>query len=493
MTRAVLPGYDVVVAPRREEPTPLRTDIAGFAGRAARGPVGVAVPVRDFAEFTRVFGPPRAAGGHLSYALDGYFKNGGDLAYVVRVVGAGARAATGDLGTGQGQPIIPVQVCWPGAGGQDMSVVLAGRTGDAGRVTWRITVQPVGDVPEVTEGSGPTGLAQAAGQLRLVHFDLPEQLASGEITPTVGLHNTRLTDGRDGSPVGEDDYRAAVCPLLEQPEVALLAMPDLWDDLAAAALPFAGNVARQVHKTLDRMLLLDLPYSASASTAGAQAALKALAVVVKTPEARAVAVYHPWVQVADWSDNLDSRLVDVPPSGHVAGLISRLDRERGPSHTPANAALVDVVDIVGGRRPVKPLVLQEYRANPICSVAGRGLQVWGGRTFDPSVDGRFIAHRRLMHRLVRAARRAAEPLVFEPNGPALRLALTRAVSTVLLSAFRTGALVGRTASEAFSVQTQSDAEAHVVCEMRFAPADPMEFITIRLTLGPEGRLEVIEL
>ena len=32
----------------------------------------------------------------------------------------------------------------------------------------------------------------------------------------------------------------------------------------------------------------------------------------------------------------------------------------------------------------------------------------------------------------------------------------------------------------------------VVCEIELAPATPMEFITLRLTIGAEGLLEVVE-
>ena len=38
-------------------------------------------------------------------------------------------------------------------------------------------------------------------------------------------------------------------------------------------------------------------------------------------------------------------LRSLPPSGHVAGVISRLDRERGAYWTPANAVLEEVVDL----------------------------------------------------------------------------------------------------------------------------------------------------
>jgi phage tail sheath protein FI len=113
--------------------------------------------------------------------------------------------------------------------------------------------------------------------------------------------------------------------------------------------------------------------------------------------------------------------------------------------------------------------------------------------------GRFIAHRRLTHRLVRAMRRVAEPLVFEPNGPELWSALARGVTTVLVEAYRSGALRGANPAEAFTVRCDSDTTTdedqgvgRVVCEVAFVPANPMEVITIRLLLAPDGRLEVIE-
>jgi phage tail sheath protein FI len=133
-------------------------------------------------------------------------------------------------------------------------------------------------------------------------------------------------------------------------------------------------------------------------------------------------------------------------------------------------------------------------------VPGTGLQLWGARTFGRAPSGRFIAHRRLLHRLVRAARQAGEALVFENDGPQLRLALAQALRTVLLQAYRSGALAGRTDEQAFSVRCDdtttlpADSNAgRVVCEIQFTPAFPMELIRVQIGVAAEGRLEVIEL
>src|SRR6185503_9582683 len=127
------------------------------------------------------------------------------------------------------------------------------------------------------------------------------------------------------------------------------------------------------------------------------------------------------------------------------------------------------------------------------------LLVWGGRTLNLDTDRRFIVYRRLIHRLVRAIRRVAEPLVFDINGPELWLTFVRAVTTVLLEAFRAGALKGARAEEAFRVRCDAKTTppeeidaGRVFCEIELAPATPMEFILLRVAFSSDGTLEVVE-
>jgi phage tail sheath protein FI len=58
---------------------------------------------------------------------------------------------------------------------------------------------------------------------------------------------------------------------------------------------------------------------------------------------------------------------------------------------------------------------------------------------------------------------------------------------------------GETPDEAYKVRCDETTnppdsidEGHVVCLVEVAPATPMEFITLRLTLGADGLLEVVE-
>ena len=66
-------------------PAAVRTDVAGFVGLARRGPAHQPVRLSSWSQYQAVFGgyDPR---GWLAYAVNGFFANGGDACWVVRVV-----------------------------------------------------------------------------------------------------------------------------------------------------------------------------------------------------------------------------------------------------------------------------------------------------------------------------------------------------------------------------------------------------------------------
>ncbi len=62
----------------------IRTDIPGFIGIAEKGPLNIAVRLTSFKQFSSIFGD-FILQGYLAYAVNGFFENGGDDCYVVRV------------------------------------------------------------------------------------------------------------------------------------------------------------------------------------------------------------------------------------------------------------------------------------------------------------------------------------------------------------------------------------------------------------------------
>jgi hypothetical protein len=511
------PGLTVTLAEPPQAPDRLRTDIAALAGRTRRGPVLEAVRVQGWADFRRVFGGLRH-GALMPYAARGYFENGGEAAHVVRV--SGGETAHGAWVIGKLDAAATVGPDWPAEAGFDalsytLKATSPGRWADGTTVTIRYLA------------NGPAGRPELDLHVRVP--DEPEErlmrVAPAELgaaltgsafvrvasagppvppgTPTSGgprswTWNVTLGDGDDAVPA-ETDYHAAVQVIDDQAEPALIALPDLHGDLAeAAARDVTGELLERAGAARDRLLILDAPRSESPAPA-------AIAWAVTWPQRtdpallRNAALYHPWLRVPDPLGGSADRLLDVPSSGHLAGVISRLDRERGAGHSPANAQIHEAVDAVEAFDERDQAALYDEAVNPLRCAAGGGLEVWGARTLDPGPDWRFIAHRRLLHRLVRAIRQVAEPLVFEPHRPELRLTLVRQITSVLLEAFAAGSLRGARPEDAFTVQCDDENNppeeidlGRLICDIAVAPAAPMEFIHIRLSVAPGGLLEVVE-
>jgi len=533
MLEARRPGLYVERAPALPVLEPLRSDIAAFAGRARRGPVGVPTRVEGWREFERVFGG-LAAAAHLSYAVRGYFENGGEIAWVLR---AGRMAEADDGVTPRpfvharqsivwGTSTLQVIAASPGAWANGLRVVFSLRKSGAGVPRLSIRVE-ASDEPD--EFIGPIklearALAEEPGNPDLdplvraianrsdrirVQTTLAAMLG-GAIHPR---HDWAVTlgGGIDGA-AAQPLYLDAVTALCEQTEPALLAFPDLGLDLAADAerAQVIAAAIQRCEELKDRMVLSEMPadgdefahpeldFDATLSWS------RRLRGEDQPGGARYAAFYHPWLRVADPLGGVVAPLRDVPPCGHVAGVVSRSDRERGASVTPANLPLFDAVDV--SRAFTEPVETEFNRLgiNMIRCAPGQGLMVWGGGTLARSTtkderENRFVAHRRLINRLVRAIRRVAEPLVFDHNGPELWLAIYRGVNSVLFEAYQHGALKGSRPEEGYritcdaSINTQEVIDlGQVLCAIEIAPAAPMEYVLLRLSFAGDGRLEVFE-
>lgn len=485
MTSAALPGVSLTFVPRGSDTEPLRTDVAAFLGRTRRGPVGTPVRVESWNDVVGAFGPPDGSAA-TPYALRGFFENGGRTAWVLRVSGP---AETAGAEWVDGWRVVATS---PGTWANGGRVTIRYQASSvAGPPTITVRVLVPGERTEIFAGLRPGEVADRLGTSRLVRFvpdGAPPDLG-GAITAAWDL---TLTGGADAAP-GRDDYGTAVRDQADLPEPALVALPDLGADLSGADhADLVLELLRTVQPLLDRLVVLDVPPGASTADAvlawtGGLADDDALLATA--------AVYHPPLRAPELSG---TGLRDVPASGHVLGLVARLDAERGPHHTPANAVVLDAVDLAVDYPEPQLVRLFEANVDLVRCVRGRGLVVWGGRTLSTDPRRRYVAHRRLLHLLVRAIRRVASPLVFDVNSPELRLTLVRALTSVLLETFRSGALAGARPEQAFRVvcdDTNNPPEqdpALVVCEIDVAPAVPMEFIRLRLVLGQDRGLEVIE-
>ena len=489
MTSTALPGVSLTFERAATGDEPLRTDVAVFLGRTRRGPVGRPVRVESWNDVVGAFGPPDGTSA-TPYALRGFFENQGRTAWVLRVSGP-AEPASAPWTDG-----FRVVAASPGAWANGGRVTVRYRASSvAGPPVVTVRVLVPGEPAEIFAGMAP---GEVVGRIAASHLIRVVPAGAGSPIPADGpisrSWDLTLTGGTD-SPPERADYASAVVTQAELPEPALVALPDLGADLSGTEhTSLVLDLLAAVAPLLDRLVLLDVPPSVSTvdavvAWAGELAGFGDEALLA------AAAVYHPPLR----APSLDGTgLRTVPASGHVAGLIARLDAERGPADTPANATLLDAVDLAVEYPEAQQVRLFEANVDLVRCLRGRGLVVWGGRTLSGDLRRVYVAQRRLLHLLVRAIRRAAAPLVFDVNSPELRLSLVRAITSVLLEAFRTGALAGSRPEDAFRVvcdETNNPPEqdpGQVVCEIGVAPAVPMEFIALRLVLGQDRGLEVIE-
>lgn len=495
---AVRPSGDV---------SPLRSDVAAFAGPTRRGPVGVPTRVTGWREYSREFGAlDRDL--DMTYAIRGYFENGGDVAWIVRLaapiptVSAATWSAAGLAALGNG--VFRITAASPGAWSRGARIALRyrGRTA-TGTASLDISIRTADEVEEHRAIPAADLIDRIAADSRLIAI---EQTASGPATTPRGFASDLVTLDTSGAAAAPqlEDYLQAIDRLVDVPEVAIVAFPQAGDlgDRATRVIRAAAEAFDALH---DRMVLVDLPRAAPHLRWHADDILAWVRTSLGRGDDdtgrvvrwwRSAALYHPWLRVADPLGGVASPTRDIPPSGHVAGVISQLDRDRGAGSTPANSAMLGVIDLREDFTDDEQAVLDPEGVDLVRCVPAIGFSVWGGRTLD-RVE-RFVAHRRLLHRLVRAIRRVAEPLVFETNGPVLWFTFVRAITAVLLEAWRSGALAGSRPEEAFNVVCDATTNppeeidaGRCLCQIEFAPAVPMEFILIRVALSRDGSLEVL--
>ena len=198
------------------------------------------------------------------------------------------------------------------------------------------------------------------------------------------------------------------------------------------------------------------------------------------------AFYYPWIAV---QDPASLGPVLVPPGGHVAGLIARVDVERGVHRAPANEVVRGAVDLEFPVTRTMQDALNPRGVNCIRDFrgAGRGIRLWGARTMSGDLDWKYVNVRRLLIFVERSIVRGTRWVAFEPNDAPVWGEVRRVIGDFLLGQWRNGALVGRTPDDAFFVRcdrttmTQDDLDnGRLVCLVGVAPVRPAEFIILRI-------------
>jgi phage tail sheath protein FI len=201
------------------------------------------------------------------------------------------------------------------------------------------------------------------------------------------------------------------------------------------------------------------------------------------------ATYAPHLKMVNLEADSVERIVTVPPSGFVAGVFARTDRERGVHKAPANERVSGIVGSVEDYTQRRQDLLNPAGVNLIRAFPGRGTRVWGARTSSDDVLWRYVNVRRLFNLIETSVERSTNWVVFEPNTQDTWLRIRVSVENFLDQLFRSGALAGTSPEQAYRVRvglgetmTETDVDLGlVITEVAVAPAKPAEFVIFRFS------------
>jgi hypothetical protein len=211
-----------------------------------------------------------------------------------------------------------------------------------------------------------------------------------------------------------------------------------------------------------------------------------------------VAAYHPWLIPARSNADLETGAIrrrQLPPSAVAAGIVARRETQRGIQFGPANEIAKEIVHFAEAQPEGRADALHPQSIN--CFVRQPdGIGLIAARTLSREREWRQLSVRRLMLMLRRTLLIETQWAVFEPNGPALWQDLQHAIESLLRGLFRAGAFAGRTEAQSFFVRVLNDRtlldRGELVVDIGVAPAEPLEFILVRLRRDGDGTLTLEE-
>jgi len=497
------------------------TSDTAFVDYFARGPVGVAVRVTSLEEHERIFGgPDRQSAG--SYAVRLYFQNGGQVAWIVRVIpGAAPAIAVVDLETSTaGEKALRVQAASPGAWGSNLEVAVTETVpADSTGATFNLFVREA--VPDGSGGkqivtaeahrnlsmtTGAANFAPAVVSAASALVDLSEPTAGAARVPSLATPTpagdppesawTPLSTVTDAAVIQANGTAVAAFAAALQAGLSALdrIAPFRFNLLCLPSTPLLGAAAAKA--TMDAAIAFALarrafviidPPSDLVDAAAAQAWLLGTSAPAPSPNA---AVYFPRLAMSD--PLAGGRVREVGAGGAIAGIVARTDGARGTWKAPAgiDATVAGAVPAIslndGDSGRLNPLGINAIRTFPVI-----GSVLWGARTLfgadQRASEWKYIPVKRMAFYIENSLADALSWVVFEPNDEPLWSQIRLNVGAFMQGLFRQGAFQGTTPRDAYLVKcdrtttTQGDIDRGIVnILVGFAPLKPAEFVVLRI-------------
>lgn len=497
--------------------------------------------VTNWTQYVERFGG-LVQGAYLPHSVYGYFLNGGTRCYVLSVKTIPKAQAT--LLGSDGKPYITVQAKQAGFDGLRLRVRVdapeppkaasggASKPKDAeakdapagdgatpppstptragaasGPVPFTITVerQGIGGGWQVSEVLSDVTLQEVSANgtksvavayknnkaSKVIDLLIPEGEGSiDRISPrsqeqTLNIQKRLIAPAEYSDFQGDVLERSGVEGLASLDDITMLIVPDLMTTMPGQTLDLEMVKAVQTmmisHCEMmgDRMAVLDSPPDMNPQE------IKVWRMETAAFDSSYAALYYPWVEIMDPVTN---RPINIPPSGHMAGVWARSDNTRGVHKAPANEIVRGVTNLTYSVTKGEQDTLNPVGVNCLRAFPGMGYRIWGARTLSSDPAWRYINVRRLFNFIEKSLQLGTMWTVFEPNDQRLWNRIRRDVGNFLMSVYSQGALFGATPSQAFYVKCDEELNpshqrdlGQLVVEIGIAPVKPAEFVIFRVS------------
>ena len=446
------------------------TSTGAFIGLTARGPVNEPVLVTSWTEFVNKFAgglnTPFIKEGDLPNAVYGFFQNGGSRAYIVRTASASSVKAQGTLGEE-----LVFHAKDEGAWANDvLSVVVATGVGN----TYNVTVKMGSEIVEVYEGL-VNDSDKAQYFVDVINQDSSYISFSSEVQGSLTAGTVTFSKGDDAlASISNSDHIKGLNALDLVQSVNLVAMPGLTDEAIASALVGYCDTRNEC------FAIVDAPVGSTVESV--QEYRNALG-------GTNGAVYFPNIKISDPLGRTTSSLKVCPPSGHIMGIFARTDANRGVYKAPAGEeAVVRGAVALETQVPFGAVdVLNPLGVNCIIAKPNAGIVVWGARSLSHDPAKRYVSDVRYDLMIRNSIYAGTQWAVFEPNDEQLWDKIDTSLRGFLDEQWKSGALRGGSADEAYYVKCDSElnndlaiANGQVVAEIGYAKQKPAEFVIVKI-------------
>ncbi len=396
--------------------------IAAFVGCAEKGPVGEAILVSNFTEYTEKFGS-YISNGWLANAVETFFIEAGAGAkcYAVRTVHftdvadadtATNKVASVKLNDGAAEnPVDVLQVDGVVEGESDLKITIAAATsanaskfkvelykGSGANAIASLDEQTVDTLDGITIGTAPNAVTFV-------------KLAAGVPATVV---KAALTGGSDGlANISDNDYIGSpvsytgLYALDYVDENLNIAIPGVTSRAVLNAVAAYAQARKSFHigdvpAGLDYLEAKEFKL-ATGDYAGEAAIDNAFS-----------ALYYPWYYI---KDPVTAAKKLMPPSAAMAGVYARVAGTRGVHKAPAGIEDGKLKTAIGVERIINDTQQSELNPNGINVIRSftEGIVAWGARTTSSDALWRYINNRLHFNFIGSSLKKGTKWSVFEPN------------------------------------------------------------------------------